>query len=434
LDALDPAQLSLALTGEQSGASISRLGDVEQVRSPFRDDIPRAGVEPSEDDEALETSTESEAIRNKEGLAAALRLLAAAKTRTGSLATRADLNRAIRKFALSPIDAIELEAIAEDEEILDPTVAVDGVAEGSFDGDAVRMFLQETRQHKLLRPEQHKELARAILIGRDAEALLSDVDVTGDIEAKVLQRQAEEGHKAFDSFVTGNVRLAVSIAKQYVNLGMDFADLIQEGLFGLMRAVEKWEPEHGTQFSTYAYYWIMQSITRAIASKSRLIRLPVHAHERLNHIRKAKLQLENRFEREPTYAEIAEHLNISKEQVAALSHWTQQIVSLEAPAAEEGETELGAFIKAREPSPEEQVIERVQRQTLMRLIEENLNDRQAAVVKLRFGLSGLRPLTLEEVGQRYNVTRERIRQIESKALKILHSRINTQARWRSLSD
>lgn len=236
--------------------------------------------------------------------------------RTGAPATRADLHRVIKRFSLSLVDAAELDARAEDAGLLENGPGDELEEATDFDADVVRMFLDDAKRYRLLRPQEHVQLARAISIGIDATNALLGEGVDRD-RRESLERLADEGRRAFRRFVASNLRLVVSIAKTYTNRGLEFADVIQEGCFGLMRAVELYEPATGTQFSTYAYYWIMQSITRAIADKSRLVRLPVHVHETLNQIRRANRNLGVRFGRDPTPSEIAEHLGIGKEKVIA---------------------------------------------------------------------------------------------------------------------
>lgn len=371
---------------------------------------------------ALQESGNLEGARNAEALSAAFNSLAATKTRTGVSATRVDLHRVIKRFALSPVDAAELDARAEHAGLIEDR-PLDELEDGTgFDAEIVHMFLDDAKRYRLLRPAEHLQLARSIAIGLDATKTLQQAKDTAP-NRQNLEKLAEEGRRAFRRFVASNLRLVVSIAKTYLNRGMEFADLIQEGCFGLMRAVELYEPEAGTQFSTYAYYWIMQSISRAIADKSRLVRLPVHAHDTLNQIRRAMKSLSSRFGRDPTPAEIAEHLNLTREKVLVLLQWMQQPISIDAPASEEGDSDIADFIPSRDQPIADIVAEKERNRALLRLLDENLTVRQSDILKLRFGLNGGRELTLEAVGQRYGVTRERIRQIESKALRILRNRV-----------
>jgi RNA polymerase primary sigma factor len=353
-------------------------------------------------------------------LATALKSLEATKIRTGVQATRADLHRIIKRFALSPIDAAELDIVAQEADLVEAEQFDELEEGGSFDADSIRMLLEDTRRYRLLRPEEHKQLARAIALGREADQTLCLDGATSQVREK-LKQLSEEGRRAYRRFVASNIRLVVSIAKTYLNQGLDFADLIQEGCCGLMRAVELYDPEQA-QFSTYAYYWIMQSITRAIADKGRLIRLPVHVHEDLNRMRRAIKELEHRFGRPPTHSEVAEHLNFSRDKVAALSQWLNTIVSLDAPATDDGDA-LGYFVPSRDEPVEDKVANIDRNITLFRAMRNILTARQVEILRLRFGLGGGRQMTLEDVGRNYGLTRERIRQIESKALKKLRSRL-----------
>lgn len=407
----DPTALLL----ETSPVSFEFTADVEKEREETeRGDLADESI-------ALRESGNLEDTRNAEALDAALKSLAATKTRTGASATRIDLHRVIKRFALSPVDAAELDARAEHAGLIEER-SLDELEEGiGFDADIVHMFLDDAKRYRLLRPEEHLQLARAIAIGLEATKTLQANDST--LNRENLEKLAEEGRRAFRRFVASNLRLVVSIAKTYLNRGMEFADLIQEGCFGLMRAVELYEPQAGTQFSTYAYYWIMQTISRAIAEKSRIVRLPVHAHDTLNQIRRAMKSLSSRFGRDPTPAEIAEHLNLAREKVLVLLQWMQPPISIDAPAVEEGGADIADFIPSRDEPIADVVADRERNRELLRLLDENLTVKQSDILKLRFGLNGGRGLTLEAVGQRYGVTRERIRQIESKALKILRHRV-----------
>lgn len=391
---------------------------------------PRPGHEGTSEIDRFGDDVIPVARHDEASLKSALLSLQATKTRTGTEASRADLNRVIKKFTLSAIDAAELEARAQDAGVFELTAEIENDGEaGDASLDAMTMFLDEARRFKLLRGEQHQQLARAIAIGQDAEKALQNSEVDARTRSH-LESLASNGRSAFAQFVSSNLRLVVSIAKNYPNQGLDLADLVQEGCCGLIRAVELYEPQHGTQFSTYAYHWIMQSITRAIADQSRLIRLPVQAHDRLNKIRRAVRDLTYRFNREPTYAEVAEHIGASVEQVAALSQWLQHVLSLESPLGAEGDLELKEALADRGMSLDDEVVKRERDEMISRIIEECLTPRQADVVRMRFGLEDTKPMTLDEIGQRFGVTRERIRQIESKALARLRVRAEKyQALW-----
>lgn len=258
--------------------------------------------------------------------------------------------------------------------------------------DPVRMYLKEIGQIKLLNLEEELELADRI--------------GEGDQEAKNILAEA-------------NLRLVVSIAKRYVGRGMLFLDLIQEGNIGLMKAVEKFDVSKGYKFSTYATWWIRQAITRAIADQARTIRVPVHMVETINKLARIQRQLTLELNREPSEEELAKKMNMSIEKVREIYKISQDPVSLETPIGEEDDSHLGDFIKdERNLSPEEFATNEMLKDEISEVLL-TLTEREEKVIRLRFGLEDGKPRTLEEVGQMFGVTRERIRQIEAKALRKL---------------
>jgi len=258
--------------------------------------------------------------------------------------------------------------------------------------DPVRMYLKEIGQIKLLTLEEEGELADRI--------------TSGDEEAKNILAEA-------------NLRLVVSIAKRYVGRGMLFLDLIQEGNIGLMKAVEKFDVTKGYKFSTYATWWIRQAITRAIADQARTIRVPVHMVETINKLARVQRQLTLELNREPSEEELAKKMGTSVEKVREIYKISQDPVSLETPIGEEDDSHLGDFIKdERNLSPEEFATNEMLKDEISQVLE-TLTEREEKVIRLRFGLEDGKPRTLEEVGQMFGVTRERIRQIEAKALRKL---------------
>ncbi|HHW43656.1 MAG TPA: RNA polymerase sigma factor RpoD [Desulfotomaculum sp.] len=266
------------------------------------------------------------------------------------------------------------------------------VPEGVAIDDPVRMYLKEIGRVPLLTPEEEIELARRM--------------EQGDEEAK--RRLAE-----------ANLRLVVSIAKRYVGRGMLFLDLIQEGNLGLIKAVEKFDYRKGYKFSTYATWWIRQAITRAIADQARTIRIPVHMVETINKLIRVHRQLLQELGRDPTPEEIAKEMNISEEKVREIMKIAQEPVSLETPIGEEEDSHLGDFIEDQEArAPAEEASFTLLREQLEEVLK-TLTDREQKVLRLRFGLDDGRARTLEEVGQKFGVTRERIRQIEAKTLRKL---------------
>ena len=258
--------------------------------------------------------------------------------------------------------------------------------------DPVRMYLKEIGQIKLLTMEEELELADRI--------------IEGDEQAKAILAEA-------------NLRLVVSIAKRYVGRGMLFLDLIQEGNIGLMKAVEKFDVTKGYKFSTYATWWIRQAITRAIADQARTIRVPVHMVETINKLARIQRQLTLELNREPSEEELAEKMNISVEKIREIYKISQEPVSLETPIGEEDDSHLGDFIKDESNmSPEEYATNEMLKDEISDVLL-TLTEREEKVIRLRFGLEDGKSRTLEEVGQLFGVTRERIRQIEAKALRKL---------------
>ena len=264
-------------------------------------------------------------------------------------------------------------------------------AEGATD-DPVRMYLKGIGQVDLLDKQEEVELAKRI--------------EKGDEEAK-------------SQLVEANLRLVVSIAKKYVGKGMSFLDLIQEGNMGLMKAVEKFDYTKGYKFSTYATWWIRQAITRAIADQGRTIRVPVHMVEKINKLIKIQRQLLQEKGREPTPEEIAEEMDISADKVSEIKKIAQESVSLDTPIGEEEDSSLGDFIEdTKTPEPSSTVSKNLLKEQLDSVLD-TLTDREKRILELRFGIEDGRPSTLEEVGKEFGVTRERIRQIEAKALRKL---------------
>ena len=314
-----------------------------------------------------------------------------------------------------------LEEIAEieEEELVDPNTLVD-----SFNiDDPVRMYLKEIGKVPLLTGEQEIKLATAMSAGNTAKEKLAQVETGGLTltEEELAQAKADlkAGEKAKKQLAEANLRLVVSIAKRYVGRGMLFLDLIQEGNLGLIKAVEKFDHTKGYKFSTYATWWIRQAITRAIADQARTIRIPVHMVETINKVIRVSRQLLQELGHDPSPEEISEEMNMPVDKVREILKIAQEPVSLETPIGEEEDSHLGDFIPdegASEPSEaasftllQEQLVD----------VLSTLTPREEKVLKLRFGIEDGRPRTLEEVGKEFNVTRERIRQIEAKALRKL---------------
>ena len=288
-------------------------------------------------------------------------------------------------------------------------------------GDPVRMYLKEIGKVSLLTAAEEVDLAMKIEAGVEAMAQLDASEEEGGVplerrERRRLSRIEQVGLDAKQQLIEANLRLVVSIAKRYVGRGMLFLDLIQEGNLGLIRAVEKFDYTKGFKFSTYATWWIRQAITRAIADQARTIRIPVHMVETINKLVRIQRQLLQSLGREPTPEEIAEEMGLTHERVREIQKISQEPVSLETPIGEEEDSQLGDFIEddAAVVPPDAASFSMLQEQLAKTL--EGLAERERKVITLRFGLEDGHPRTLEEVGREFGVTRERIRQIESKTL------------------
>ena len=290
-------------------------------------------------------------------------------------------------------------------------------------GDPVRMYLKEIGKVDLLTASEEVDLAMKIEAGLDATEKLEAAEA-GEIELtraemRRLTRIENVGLEAKQALISANLRLVVSIAKRYVGRGMLFLDLIQEGNLGLIRAVEKFDYQKGFKFSTYATWWIRQAITRAIADQARTIRIPVHMVETINKVKKVSSQLLHEYGHDPSAEEIAERLEMPVDKVREIMRVAQEPVSLETPIGEEEDSHLGDFIPDDDaPVPAEAASQTLLKEQLADVLK-TLTPREEKVLRLRFGLEDGRPRTLEEVGKEFNVTRERIRQIEAKALRKL---------------
>lgn len=300
----------------------------------------------------------------------------------------------LKEKGITIIETADIEAQAEIYEKICREVNV---------GDSVKMYLKDIGRVPLLSPDEELEIARKV--------------ADGDADAK-------------QSLIIANLRLVVSIAKRYTGRGMSFLDLIQEGNLGLMKAVEKFDCEKGFKFSTYATWWIRQAITRSIADQARTIRIPVHMVETINKLTKIQRALLQRLGREPTVSEVAEEMGIPESKVIEIQQVAQEPVSLETPIGEEDDSHLGDFIEdTNAVSPSEVAETNMLKEELNRVLD-TLNPREAMVLILRYGLRDNKPRTLEEVGKVFNVTRERIRQIEAKAIR----RLKNPSRSKKLID
>jgi len=297
-----------------------------------------------------------------------------------------------------------------------------GANQGGGSSDPVRMYLKEIGRVALLTGDEEVALAKRIETGAVAAEELADLAASGrltdldPVERRRLERRVNDGDRAKAELTQANLRLVVSIAKRYVGRGMLILDLIQEGNLGLMRAVEKFDYTKGFKFSTYATWWIRQAITRAIADQARTIRIPVHMVESINKVHRVQRQMIQELEREPTVEELADKVDMTPARVREIMRISQDPLSLDSPVGEEDDSNLADFIEDQQAeAPAEMAARKMLGDAVLEALDE-LNDREKAVVRLRFGLDDGQARTLEEVGKEFGVTRERIRQIESKTL------------------
>ncbi|MER3433185.1 MAG: RNA polymerase sigma factor RpoD [Leptolyngbya sp. ERB_1_1] len=348
--------------------------------------------------------------------------------------------------AFDPSEALEVELDIEDLDDLDDSGEDDEEGKPGkgratrrrtqakkkhYTEDSIRLYLQEIGRIRLLRADEEIELARKIADLLELERIRfkladkldrepSDADWAQEVKMPLPQfrHRLHLGRRAKDKMVQSNLRLVVSIAKKYMNRGLSFQDLIQEGSLGLIRAAEKFDHEKGYKFSTYATWWIRQAITRAIADQSRTIRLPVHLYETISRIKKTTKLLSQEMGRKPTEEEIATRMEMTIEKLRFIAKSAQLPISLETPIGKEEDSRLGDFIESDGETPEDQVSKNLLREDLEGVLA-TLSPREKDVLRLRYGLDDGRMKTLEEIGQIFNVTRERIRQIEAKALRKL---------------
>jgi RNA polymerase primary sigma factor len=329
----------------------------------------------------------------------------------------AEEDRRLRKGALP--EGEEAELIPE----IDP-FDLSGIAAD----DTISLYLKEMARVPLLTPAEETSLAKRLERGRRAQRRL-ERDGFDEEEAIRLRREVIQGERARDHLIKANTRLVVSIAKKYMGQGVPFSDLIQEGNLGLMKAVEKFDYRRGYKFSTYATWWIRQAITRALADQGRTIRVPVHMSDRIRKLHQVSRQLEQVWGRKPTPEELAEEMELEPSKVRWMLRVSRHPVSLERPVGEEEDSELGNFIEDMDaPTPPDAAYHHMLQEKLEDVLS-TLTPREARILRLRFGLQNGRSYTLEEVGKKFGLTRERIRQIEGQALrKLRHPRRSRQLR------
>ncbi len=325
------------------------------------------------------------------------------------------------------------EATAMEQEADDFAAARPSEYRKTVSDDTVGAFFKEMARYPLLKPDEEVELARRVqfLVEMD----LQDRSLSKELGRKpnkvelaaavgMTERQLENrlyrGRVAKRKMIRSNLRLVVSIAKRYLNRGVQFLDLIQEGALGLNRATEKFDPDKGYKFSTYAYWWIRQAITRTIANDARTIRLPIHIVEKLNKLKKAQRELKQELHRNPTEEEMAQAMEITPEHLRQLLQLRRRSLSLNHRVGKGEETELVELLEDSDnQSPEEQMSESMMRQEIWEVLGDVLTEREKDVISLRYGLTTSEPYTLEEVGCLFNLSRERVRQIQSKAMRKL---------------
>ena len=321
--------------------------------------------------------------------------------------------------------AFEKELTSEDEMSSDDGVSSE---EDEFDenevetDDPIKQYLKEIGRFPLLTAEEEADLAKKVEAGKEAEEKLASSKKISAKERARLNKIIDTAKQARNTLSECNLRLVVSIAKRYVSRGLTFLDLCQEGNLGLMKAVDKFDWRRGYKFSTYATWWIKQSVTRAIADQSRTIRIPVHMVETINKMHRAMRILTQENGREPSVKELAVFLEIEENKVREIMEVERDPSSLEMPVGEEEESSLGDFIEDEKSLKPEEITERRMLQQDIDKVLANLSPKEATIIELRYGLHGNKPCTLEELGKIFGVTRERIRQIESAALRKMRTR------------
>ena len=293
--------------------------------------------------------------------------------------------------------------------------------------DPVGLYFRQMAQEPLLTAQEEIELAKRIEIGKDARHSMMAAgasELNGMSWVSTMERLVYEGQNAREHLGRANTRLVVSIAKRYMGQGLPFPDLIQEGNVGLMRAVDKYDYKRGNRFSTYATWWIRQAITRALAQKTRTIRIPLHMTERIRQMYRTAQNLEQSLGRRPSPEEIAFEMDLPADSVRGMMDASQHAIALERPVGDDGDSEFGDFIEDQDsPSPVESATQHLLQETIEEVLSE-LTPRQSHILRLRFGLGGGEPHTLEEIANKFGLSRERIRQLEKEALRSLrHPRL-----------
>ena len=417
-----------------AGSGTSRLVDPAPKSKSSKAAKPAASKASTTKAAAKTSGSKSTASKTTASKTAAAKSTAKAKAATKTVADKGvsgDADIDLEASADALISASGAADEARDDKNAKALASIKVGPKGVYTEDSIRVYLQEIGRIRLLRPDEEIELARKIADLLQLEELAAQFEAdhghypdTKEWAALVemplikFRRRLMLGRRAKEKMVQSNLRLVVSIAKKYMNRGLSFQDLIQEGSLGLIRAAEKFDHEKGYKFSTYATWWIRQAITRAIADQSRTIRLPVHLYETISRIKKTTKTLSQEFGRKPTEEEIAESMEMTIEKLRFIAKSAQLPISLETPIGKEEDSRLGDFIEADIENPEQDVAKNLLREDLEGVLA-TLSPRERDVLRLRYGLDDGRMKTLEEIGQIFDVTRERIRQIEAKALRKL---------------
>ena len=325
----------------------------------------------------------------------------------------------------APETLAEAEAAEEEEDDLD--VPAEASGEASVSADLVKAYLREIGRVALLNAEQEVELAKRIEAGLFAADKLAQTKKSDAKLRRDLEWLVDDGQRAKAHLLEANLRLVVSVAKKYTGRGMAFLDLIQEGNLGLIRAVEKFDYTKGYKFSTYAMWWIRQAISRAMADQSRTIRIPVHMVEQINKLTRLQRSMLQDLGREPTPEELAVELDTTPDKIEEMQRYARDPISLDVSINEEGDTQFGDLIEDSDAPVASEVVSFGLMQEQLESILETLTDREAAVVRLRYGLTDGQPRTLDEIGRHFGLTRERIRQIENKTMAKLRHPSRSQA-------
>ncbi len=325
------------------------------------------------------------------------------------------------EVARDDVDEVDEEFEFEGEEVQDPGI---GDINAVSADDPVGLYFRQMAQEPLLTAAEEVDLAKRIELGKEATLKMHALRRLDRAQRQELQRLVDDGQAAREHLGRANTRLVVSIAKRYMGQGLPFPDLIQEGNVGLMRAVDKYDYKRGNRFSTYATWWIRQAITRALAQKTRTIRIPLHMTERIRQMYRTAQLLEQNLGRRPTPEEIAAEMELPAESVRGMMDASQHAIALERPVGDDGDSEFGDFIEDQDsPSPVESATQHLLQETIEEVLSE-LTPRQSHILRLRFGLGGGDPHTLEEIANKFGLSRERIRQLEKEALRRLrHPRL-----------